>query len=48
VKSVDVKLRAVQRAKATREARHTMGKREKADANPRAPVDDSVELRVVA
>ncbi|MGO8997114.1 MAG: hypothetical protein ACLQVI_27680 [Polyangiaceae bacterium] len=33
---------------ATREARGTMGKRQKADANPRVPVEDFVELRVVA
>ena len=39
---------AVLQNMATRDARGTMGKKEKADANPRAPVDDSVELRVVA
>ena len=39
---------AVEQSRATRQARGTVGKKEKADANPRAPVDDSVELRVVA
>jgi hypothetical protein len=45
---VDTKAKALAQSKATRAARHTMGKKQKADANPRAPVDDSVELRVVA
>jgi hypothetical protein len=39
---------AVEQNKATRAARGTVGKKQKADANPRAPVDDSIELRVVA
>jgi hypothetical protein len=47
-RTVVSKAKAAAQAKATREARHTMGKKQKADANPRAPVDDSVELRVVA
>jgi hypothetical protein len=33
---------------ATRQARGTVGKKQKADANPRVPVEDFVELRVVA
>ena len=47
-RTVETKVQAVAQAKATRDARHTMGKKQKADANPRAPVDDFVELRVVA
>jgi hypothetical protein len=47
-RTAESKVNAVALAKATRKARGTMGKKQKADANPRAPVDDSVELRVVA
>ncbi len=47
-KTVATKSEAIAKNLATRKARGTMGKRQKADANPRAPVDDFVELRVVA
>jgi hypothetical protein len=47
-KTPATKARAVLLSKATRDARGTMSKKAKADANPRAPVDDFVELRVVA
>jgi Zn-dependent metalloprotease len=46
--TVESKANAIAQNKATRAARNTMGKKKKADANPRAPVDDFVELRVVA
>ncbi len=45
---VATRARAVVLNKATRDARGTVGRKKKADANPRAPVDDFVELRVVA
>jgi len=44
----ETRVKAIAQRQATRDARHTMGKKQKADANPRAPVDDFVELRVVA
>ena len=46
--SAAARAKAVLLNQATREARGTMGKRQKADANPRVPVEDFVELRVVA
>ncbi len=47
-KTADVVAAAVKLGKATRKARNTLGKKQKADANPRVPVEDFVELRVVA
>jgi hypothetical protein len=44
----DQKLRAVELRQATRDARRTMGKRQKPSAYPRMAGDDGIEVRVVA
>jgi hypothetical protein len=47
-RTVGSKANAVALGKATREARHTMGPKEKGSANPLVPTEDFVDLRVVA
>jgi hypothetical protein len=47
-RTVASKAQATLQAKATRVARHTMGKKQKESANPLVPTEDFVDLRVVA